>query len=211
MKATDVALYLQNNPQFFEENLGLLTEIILPHPHGGRTISLSERQLLALREKNKALEKNLHEMVKFAQNNDALQHKVNLFACSLFGQETLPDMTSAIVGNLREIFTVPHIALHIWHSQPPSAEVMTFADQNAQPVCSHHAVHDTLTWFGEAAPHLRSFAYLPLYADFQSAEKQSIGLLIIASEDAQRFYPEMGTVFLQRIAEIVSSALRQTL
>lgn len=211
MKATDVTLYLQNNPQFFEENPDLLAEINLPHPHGGRTISLSERQLLALREKNKALEIKLHEMLEFAEDNDALQHKVHQFACALFGHGTLPDMSSAIVLNLREIFSVPHVALQIWQNHPPSAEVLTFADQNTQPSCSHHAVHDTLSWFGEAGPHLRSFAYLPLYADLQSAEKQSIGLLIIASEDAQRFYPEMGTVFLQRIAEIVSSALRQTL
>lgn len=204
MKATDVALYLQNNPQFFEEHTDLLAEINLPHPHGGRTISLSERQLLALREKNKALEKKLHEMVEFADNNDALQHKVHQFSCSLFDHDTLPDMTSAIAGNLREIFAVPHVALHIWQNQPPSAEVLAFTDQNSQPTCSHHAVHDTANWFGEAAPHLRSFAYMPLHAD-----QQSIGLLIIASEDAQRFYPEMGTVFLQRIAEIVSCALRQ--
>ena len=61
-------------------------------------------------------------------------------------------------------------------------------------------------WFGEAADHLRSFAYMPLRAN-----NQTIGLLIIASDDAKRFYPEMGTVFLQRIAEIVSAALRQHL
>ena len=53
MRAEDVAQYLQDHPQFFEEHLDLLAQISLPHPHGGRTISLSERQLVALREKNK--------------------------------------------------------------------------------------------------------------------------------------------------------------
>jgi uncharacterized protein YigA (DUF484 family) len=32
-------------------------------------------------------------------------------------------------------------------------------------------------------------------------------MLILASEDKQRFYPEMGTLFLVRIAEAVSAAL----
>ncbi len=210
MKAADVALYLQNNPQFFEENADLLEEIILPHPHGGRTISLSERQLLALREKNKALEKKLHEMVEFAQGNDALQHKVHQFACSLFGPDQLPLMTATVARNLRDIFAVPHVALHVWKVQPPSAEVLAFTDQQAQPVCTHHAVHDTLNWFGESAAHLRSFAYLPLHAGGQISG-QAIGMLILASEDAQRFYPEMGTIFLQRIAETVGSALRPAL
>ena len=53
MRAEDVAQYLQDHPQFFEGYTDLLTQIALPHPHGGRTISLSERQMVALREKNK--------------------------------------------------------------------------------------------------------------------------------------------------------------
>ncbi len=203
MKATDIAHYLQNNPQFFEDHAEMLAEVTLPHPYGGRTISLGERQLLALREKNKGLEKKLHDMMEAAQDNDALQHKVHQFSCSLFGADTLPDMTETITRNLREIFSVPHVALHVWQIQPPSAEILAFTDQQAQAVCAHHALHDTLQWFGEDAAHLRSFSYLPLRVG-----EQSIGLLVLASEDAQRFYPEMGTLFLQRIAEIVSCALR---
>ncbi len=181
----------------------MLAEIVLPHPHGGRTVSLSERQLLALREKNKELEKKLHELVEFAKENDALQHKVHQFTLALFGAPDLLTLQDVITRSLREIFSVPHVALHVWKGLPPCAEVLAFADQQPHPVCTHHAVHDTQTWFGESAGHLRSFAYLPLRAG-----DQSIGLLILASEDAQRFYPEMGTVFLQRIAETVSSALR---
>ena len=64
-------------------------------------------------------------------------------------------------------------------------------------------MHDTQAWFGENAEHLRSFAYLPL-----RNESQSIGMLVLSSEDVQRFYPEMGTVFLHRIAEIVSKAVQ---
>jgi len=203
MRAEEVAQYLQDHPQFFEEHLETLVHITLPHPHGGRTVSLSERQLLALREKNKELEKKLHEMVEFAKENDALQHKVHQFTLALFGASDLMTLQDVISRNLREIFAVPHVALHVWKGLPPCAEVLAFADRQPQPVCTHHAVHDTLTWFGESAEHLRSFAYLPLRVG-----DQSIGLLILASEDAQRFYPEMGTVFLQRIAETVSSALR---
>lgn len=203
MRAEDVASYLQNNPQFFETYAEMLAEVIIPHPYGGRTISLSERQMLALREKNKVLEKKLHDIVEFAKDNDALQHKVHRYTLALFGGRDLPGLQDAITRNLGEIFAVPHVALHVWQSQPPSAEVLAFTDQQAQPVCAHHSVHDTANWFGESAPHLHSFAYLPLRAG-----EQSIGLLVLASEDAQRFYPEMGTVFLQRIAETASAALQ---
>jgi uncharacterized protein YigA (DUF484 family) len=201
MKAEDVALYLQSNPQFFEDQAEMLSQINLPHPHGGRTISLSERQLLTLRERVKELEKKLHELLVFAKENDALQLKVHQFTCALFGPHDRSTLQSLIVHNLRDIFSVPHVALHLWQDEPPSSEVLAFADEHPQPVCSHHAVHDSLLWFGEAGEHLRSFAYLPL-----RAHGQTIGLLILASEDKQRFYPEMGTVFLQRIAETLGSA-----
>lgn len=162
--------------------------------------------MLTLREKNKGLEKKLHEMLTFAKENDVLQNKVQQFTLALFGVHDLMGLQDIVARNLREIFTVPHVALHVWKGLPPSAEVLAFADEHKQPVCAHHAVHETLGWFGEVAAHLHSFAYLPLHAN-----GQSIGLLVLASEDAHRFYPEMGTVFLQRIAETVSSALQPRL
>lgn len=206
MKSAEIALYLQNNPQFFEDHADMLAEVTIPHPYSGRTISLSERQLLTLREQNKSLEKKLHEIVQFAQENDSLQQKVHQFTLALFGVRDLMSLQNVITQNLREIFAVPHAVLHIWKGLPPSLEVLAFVDQQLQPVCVHHALHDTLAWFGESAAHLHSFAYLPLRTN-----EQSIGLLILASEDAQRFYPGMGTLFLQRIAEIVSNALRPSL
>lgn len=206
MRAEDVAQYLQDNSQFFDDYAEMLAEISIPHPYGGRTVSLSERQMLTLREKNKGLEKKMHEMLIFAQENDVLQNKVHQFTLALFGAHDLMALQDIVTGNLRDIFAVPHVALHVWKGLPPSAEVLAFADEHKQPVCVHHAVHETLDWFGEAAPHLHSFAYLPLRNN-----QQSIGLLVLASEDAHRFYPEMGTVFLQRIAETVSSALQPRL
>jgi uncharacterized protein YigA (DUF484 family) len=202
MRAEEVAQYLQNNPQFFEEHVETLAQINLPHPHGGRTISLSERQLLALREKNKELEKKLREMITFAQDNDALQHKVHEFVIALFTARDLSTLQEIIPRLLHDIFSIPHTALHLWQNSPPSIETLAFADAQVQPVCLHHAAHDTAKWFGERAVQLHSYAYLPL-----RASNKTIGLLVLASEDKQRFYPEMGTVFLQRIAEAVCSAL----
>jgi uncharacterized protein len=201
MRSEDVAQYLQDNPQFFEDHAEMLAQVNLPHPHGGRTISLSERQLLTLRERVKELEKKLHELLDFAKENDALQLKVHQFNCALFGPHDRATLQNLVVHNLREIFAVPHAAMHLWKDEPPSPEVLAFADEHQLPVCTHHAVEDTGSWFGEAAAHLRSFAYLPL-----RAHGQTIGLLILASEDKERFYPEMGTTFLQRIAETLGSA-----
>ncbi len=203
MKEEDIAGYLQEHPQFFENYAEMLAGISIPHPYGGRTISLSERQLLALREKNKVLEQKLKELLVFGKENDELQNKVHQFACELFSARSLEAVQESVTTQMRERFAVPHVAMRVWEAAPPSAEMLTFSDQTPLPVCMHRAMYDTNAWFGEGATHLRSFAYLPLRHG-----EHSIGLLILASEDQQRFYPEMGTLFLQRIAEIAAAALR---
>jgi len=202
MNPDEVAQYLLNTPAFFEQHLDMLTQITLPHPHGGRTISLSERQLFSLREKNKALEHKLQELLQFAKENEALQSKVHEFTNVLFAARDLVTLQEMIPHLLQDIFSVPHTVLRLWQITPPSSEVMTFTDAQVQPVCVHQAVHDTANWFAEAGEQLHSFAYLPLHAG-----SVSVGLLVLASEDKQRFYSEMGTLFLQRIAEATSSAL----
>jgi hypothetical protein len=203
MNSEDVAHYLLNTPEFFEEHIETLAQITLPHPHGGRTISLGERQLFALREKNKVLEKQLYEMLEFGKENDALQNKVHEFIISLFAARDLFTLQEIVIRLLHEIFAVPHAVLHLWQISPPSMEVLMFTDMQAKPVCLHQAAHETASWFGENANQLHSFAYLPLRSD-----GMSVGMLVLASEDKQRFYPEMGTVFLQRIGDAVSHALQ---
>jgi hypothetical protein len=55
-------------------------------------------------------------------------------------------------------------------------------------------------WFGDsAAP--KSFALVALRGE------KVFGLLAMASEEEQRFYPEMGTLYLKRIGELLSAAL----
>ena len=202
MKAEEVAQYLQDNPLFFEDHVEMLAQITLPHPHGGRTISLSERQMLALREKNKELVKGLQELVEIAKVNDALQYKVHEFVIALYAARDLPTLQEMIPHLLGDIFSVPHTALQLWLFNPPSIEVLDFAETQAEPVCLTHAIHGTDQWFGENADQLSSFAYLPLHAGIET-----IGLLVLASEDKQRFDHEMGTVYLSRISDVIGAAL----
>jgi uncharacterized protein YigA (DUF484 family) len=71
------------------------------------------------------------------------------------------------------------------------------------PYCGPHVPDEIRSWFGEQAEHLRSFAMTALHGD------QTIGLLVMGSEEPQRFYPEMGTVYLARLGELASASLRR--
>jgi uncharacterized protein YigA (DUF484 family) len=210
MKPEDVADYLQQHPEFFEQYADMLAEIYIPHPHGGRTISISERQILTLREKSKQLETKLREIIDFGEENDAVGEKIHRLTLALLATRDIAGALSAIYLSLREDFAVPHVVLRIWRTgaptdlpefAPASAGTRDFAASLVQPHCCLHAMVDTATWFGEAAPHLRSFSYVPL------RDGEAFGLLALASEDPQRFYPDMGTHYLKRIGELIVAAL----
>ena len=59
LTAEQVAEFLRQNPGFFESHVDILMNLQIPHPHGGRAVSIGERQLVALREKSKLLEDKL--------------------------------------------------------------------------------------------------------------------------------------------------------
>ena len=74
-----IAEYLQRHPEFFERHQGVLARLKLPHARGGSTISLVERQIEVLREKQAQLEGKLAELVRVARANDAISERLHRF------------------------------------------------------------------------------------------------------------------------------------
>jgi uncharacterized protein YigA (DUF484 family) len=214
MKSEEVAAWLKEHPEFFEQYTDLLSELQIPHPHGGRAIPLAERQTLALREKNKQLEGKLREVIQFGEENDAISEKVHRLSAALLAAADLRGVLNALYLGLREDFAVPHVALRVWRASrhvdlpefaPVSEATREFSGGLAHPHCSGHAAVDTAALFGEAGAHLRSFSYMPL------RDAETFGLLVLASEDPQRFYPEMGTLYLKRLGDLVGAAVARNL
>src|SRR5512141_642621 len=123
MKAEDVVRFLQDNPGFFEDYADLLAQIYIPHPHGGRAIPISERQILTLRDKSKLLEDKLRELIVFGEENDAIGEKLHRLTLALVAARDVEAVVAALHFNLREDFAVPHTVLRLWpegaHPQLP--------------------------------------------------------------------------------------------
>jgi uncharacterized protein YigA (DUF484 family) len=212
MNADDVAQYLKTHPDFFERYADMVADMHIPHPHGGRTIPLSERQLLTLRERGKQLEGKLREMIQFGEDNDAVSDKIHRLTVALLGTRDLAGVVKGVEFSLREDFAVPHAVLRVWrgHSELSVHEAVSeptriYAAGLAQPACGSQPAVDTALLFGEAAASLKSFAYVPL------RDTEVFGLLAMASDDAHRFSPDMGTLFLTRLSDIISAAAARLL
>ncbi len=214
-----IAEFFRANPDFFESNVDVLLNINVTHPHGGRTVSIPERQLIATREKVKLLEGKLSELITFGQENDALSEKIHLLTLNLIGCDSHEQLIDTLYLDLLDNFQVPHVAVRLWNVtvpplspdatppefQPVATELTQFVAAMSGPYCGSHPVYETNLWFGEHAPHLKSYALIPLKKD------GVFGLLLMASENAERFYADMGTVFLTRIGDVFAHCLARHL
>ncbi len=211
MKADDVAHYLQSHPKFFEDYAELLAHLYVPHPHTGRAISITERQILGLREKARKLESKLVELIHFGEENDAIGEKVHQFVLTLLAAGDAVSTLAVARHQLQAEFRVPFVALRLWAEHAPlsgpevapvSEALRDSASAWNQPYCGPVAETEALGWFGDAAPELRSMALVPLRHG-----GRVVGLLALGSDDPQRFYPEMGTLFLERMGDMLGAAL----
>src|SRR6201992_3568205 len=97
-----VADYLQTFPDFFERHSTLLTKLRLPHVRAsGATVSLVERQVEVLRERNQALERKLKELVDVARANDALADRIHRLSQRMIQARSLLDTVNSIETSLR--------------------------------------------------------------------------------------------------------------
>ncbi|MDR2925992.1 MAG: DUF484 family protein [Azoarcus sp.] len=211
MTAEDVVRYLREHPDFLSEHSDLLGVLTVPHPAHGDAISLTERQLHILRGKIQQLEQKLAELIRFGEQNDVIGEKVHRLAASLLMANGYAAKCRALFASMQDDFVVPHTVLRIWDSpagregeefQPVSESIRAFADGMTRPYCGAPGKLEVLDWFGEMAPHIRSVVLMPLWQ-----KKRVAGLFALGSEEDERFYGEMGTLYLERIGELASVAL----
>src|SRR5271156_6837176 len=118
-----VAEYLQTYPDFFERSGPLLAKLRLPHlRNAGSTVSLVERQVEVLRERNQSLERKLKELVDVARSNDALAGRIHRLSQRLIRARTLAESISAIETSLREDFDAMNSVLVLFLEEARALE-----------------------------------------------------------------------------------------
>ena len=218
----DIANFLVHTPDFFERHAELLAAVRLNSPHGARAVSLQERQADMLREKIRALEIRLMDMMRHGTDNEVLIERMQRWVKTLLMTANARYLPYTIADHIQHDFMVPQVAIKVWgvaedYQIEPFAvgvgdDVKTFAETLRTPYVGMNQNFEAVKWLLEpSAAH--SVAMVALRATRvqdtpQTAVNQPvIGLLVMASPDAQRYHEGMGTAFIERLGDLASAAL----
>lgn len=210
-----VAAYLRNHPEFLDEFPDILEILQLNH-HTGVAASLIERQVEQLRNKNQDLSRQLNRLVQVAAENEQLMTRLHRLTLRLMSLESRRAFFTQLGNSLLNDFKADILQIYLFdktladqagkdvkHIQPDDPDVEQFRthlDRN-HTVCGRLNEKKLEFLFDTKARWVQSTALVPL------GENGIHGMMAIGSSDAARFYPGMGTLFLDLLSDVIASSL----
>lgn len=210
-----VAEFLNANPEFFNRHPDLLSDLDL-RGEAGDSVSLLERQVSVLRERNRDLRQQLNTLLTNAVDNEQVYMRMKTLTLALMDAGSVADLDAALDQDLISGFDADHATCFIqgWPGSEDLTHIVGIARdevsplpglfERTEPVCAVHRVEEYTAVFPDAllsAP--GSIALVPMRTDALNA------VLVIGSWDPQRFAPDMGKVFLVHIGEVMSRTLER--
>ncbi|HEY9035041.1 MAG TPA: DUF484 family protein [Pseudomonadales bacterium] len=215
--ADAIAEWLAQHPDFFTNRNELLCQMQLPHDTGG-AVSLVERQVGLLRDRNHELRSRMQKMMDAARVNDRLFESSRKLVLALIEAQRLEDLLVTVEESLTRDFQAEYHQVIIFDRDdlPAIGQARSVSEAEARaavgalidsskPVCGVLRDNERDYLFGDDGQHIQSAAIVPLKG------VNLIGLLAIGSDDANRFQRQMGTLFLKYLADILGRLLPRLL
>lgn len=216
-----VAEYLRQDPDFLARHPDLLAEMRVPHRPGGGAVSLIERQVEALRARNNRLEQRLGELLRAARDNERLGARLLALGRGLLDADSLDAVLALVRDALLNEFAADEVAIRLIDTddggraerepqrfvRPGDPAIAAFDDflRRGEPVCGDVTDQQQHALFGGRAEQLASSALVPLRTG------RALGLIGLGSTDPGHFRPDMGTLFLGQLGELVSAGVARHL
>ena len=212
--------YLATHPDFFEQNPRLLSALNLPHSSGG-TVSLIERQISVLRQKDLKRERQLKDLISVARANDVLATKIHGLTLQLLATADLSATVSVLEEAMRSGFGADQAVLVVFgdpdaftdidagrffrvidRKDPALKSFNTFLNGSG-PRCGKIRDAQREFLFRNDAEEIGSAALAPI------GKGAAIGFLAVGSVDSDRFHPGMSMDFLARLGDLIAGALKR--
>jgi uncharacterized protein YigA (DUF484 family) len=207
----DVISYLRLDPDFFQRHSKLLSELNLPHDTGG-AVSLIERQVAILRERNMAMRRRMNELVQAAKANETLFEKTRSLTLELLHVDTWHALNEVLATYVLVDFQADFVCCHLRNSEIRMDHVRGHGEElpnerysrSIDPACVTLRADELEVLFpAENHDEDGSAVLAPLVLN------EAIGCLAIGSRDPAHFESDMDTLFVAYIAEVVARVVQR--
>lgn len=206
--------FLEQHLDFFQRNPDLLRTLHIPHASGD-AVSLVERQVSVLRERNVDLRHRLRDLTEAARDNEQLYINTRKLVLELLEADSLEALFNSFTHSMQKDFKTDHAAIIVFDDsaadsasdgcrRAPRDRVMTHLGaliKGGKPACGALRGEEFNYLFPSARGN-GSAALMPMrYGD------ADLGLIAVGSADAKRYHPQMGTIFLEHVAAVIARLL----
>ncbi|RMH92817.1 DUF484 family protein [Lysobacter pythonis] len=210
--AHEIAVWLRRHPNFLKQFPDLALSLVVPK-ESGPAASLASYQLDVLRDKNRELNRRLHELFANAQENERLAVRTHQLTLQLMQQGSAADSVRAMAASLAEDFQGDLVRIVLFRpveglESGDWLRVLPEGDASLTPF--RDALKDEEPLCGRLNPDKNALLYGPRAEEVQSSALLALpgtGLIAVGSRDANRFYPGMGTLFLRMMGEAFVAVL----
>jgi uncharacterized protein YigA (DUF484 family) len=198
--------FLRNNSDFLQRNPDLLDHLHVSHASGS-AVSLVEKQVSVLRERNMDMRHRLNALTANARDNDKLYEQTRQLVLKLLEATTLKQLCQTFRDAMHNDFGVEHASIILFGEGKSkgacriesldSAKIEIGALLKGRKAVCGALRKEELAYLFPDAGEVGSAALIPLSNDFE------LGLIAVGSSDAGRYSSNMGTLFLSHIADVI--------
>ena len=201
--------YLMDNPDFFERHGALLSTLRLPH-RSGSAVSLVERQVSVLRQKDLKHERKLKELLAVARTNDALATKMHRLTLKLLAATDLAATLACLEESLRSDFDADQSILVLFGDPEAFDDIRVgrFFKAVSRDDDRLQAFDTFLKGSGPRCGQVRDAQRNFLFGR-ETDEVGSAALVTLGQGAEVGFHPGMSIDFLTRLGELVTGALKR--
>ena len=203
VSSEQVRTFLLENPDFFAQYPELLEKLKIPHSHKG-SVSLVEIQSEQLRKKARRLNYKLTQLVSIAKQNEKIYRVYTDLNVQLLRCESVAEVQFTLEDVLQE------------RLQLSSAVIKSFKGPHAIPELQRRLFTEkrfktSNFFFGRLSQHERQLLFADSSAESVALmlldDNQEIGILGISSSDPSHFTPDMDTLLLQQLQQVLNIIL----
>ena len=198
--------YLKNHDDFLQRNPDMMDYLHISHASGS-AVSLVEKQVSVLRERNVDMRHRLNALTGNARDNDKLYEKTRDLVLKLLEADSIEALYRTFMDAMANDFQVEHASMILYGDSDSAGDCRMDTRESAKKEIGalfrgHKAVCGTLrkeelNYLFPDAGEVGSAALMPLL------NGEQLGLIAVGSSDGNRYNSDMGTLFLSHIADVM--------